>query len=151
MCLSRPCLSSPPSISEVPTCWPRCLPPLHRRFHSALLVCRERYCGNPHKDMSAVQQGDSGNDFWGRNNAPLLLGDIVDVGRCILSRSVPALYSTCTGLIVVVRLGLATRLIDPSRPLKERSGEWWTRWELHLLIRVRASCIFQEQSSSRRP
>ena len=151
MCLSQPCLSSPPKYSKALTCWPWCLPFPRLQCHSAPLVYRGRCCGSPHRGTLVVQRGDSKDDFWGRSNVLLPLGGIVNVERYTPSQSVPAPCSTCTGSIIVVQLGPSVRPSDLSQPPKVRFGEWWTWWEPHPQIQVRASCIFQGRSSSHRP
>ena len=138
-------------LPEALTCWPRCLPSPHLQCHFALPACRGRYCGIPHRGMLVVRRGGSKNDFWGRSNALLPLSGITGAKRYTLSQNVPAPCSTCTGSIIVVQLGPSVRLSDLSQPPKVRFEEWWMWWEPRPQIRVRASCIFQGQSSSHRP
>ena len=138
-------------VPEALTYLPWCLPPPHRQFHSALLVCRERYCGNPHKGKSVVRQDGSGSDSWGRSNVPLPRDDTIDGAWCTPLRSVPKQCNICIDSNVYARLGPSILPSGPNQPLRRRSGEWWTRWELRLLTLVPAFYIFREQSSSRRP
>ena len=138
-------------MSEVLTCLPRCLLPPHHQFHFALPACRGRYCGIPHRGTSVVRWGGSESDFWGQNNVLLPLGGIVDVGRCTPSQSVPTPCSIYTGSIVDVLLRPSTRPSGLNQLPKMRFGEWWTWWELRLLILARVSYIFQARSNSHRP
>ena len=112
--------------SEALTCLPRCLPPLHLRYRSAPLVYRGRHCGSPHKGTLVVRWGGSGNGC-GEPSICLRPHDGTDgAGRYIPLQSVPALYNTCTGLIVVWQLEPSTRPSDLNQPLMMMSGEWWT-------------------------
>ena len=138
-------------MSEVLTCLPWCLLPPYRQFHFALPACRGRYYGIPHRGTSVVPRDGSGNGFWGQSSALLPLGGIINGELYIPSRSVHALCNTCTDLIVGALLGPSTWLSSPNQLPKIRFGEWWMWWELCLLILARASCIFQERSSSHRP
>ena len=144
-------MSSPPIHSEALTCLPRCSLPPHPQCRSAPLVYTGRHCESPHKGTLVAQQGGSGDGCGEPNIYHLLCGGTIDAERYTPLQSVPVLCNTCTGSIFVWRLGPLTLLIDQSRPRRERSGEWWMRWELRLLIWVQASYIFQERSSSHRP
>ena len=112
--------------TKVLTYLPRCLPPLRLRYHSAPLVYKGRHYGSPHKGILVVQLGGSGNDC-GEPSICLRPHDgTTGVGRYTSLQSVPAPYSTCTGLIVVGRLELSARQSDLIQPVMMKSGEWWT-------------------------
>ena len=150
MCLSRPRLSSPPILPKALTCWPRCLPPLHLRCHSAPPVYRERHCGSPHKGTWVIRRVGSGNGCGVPSTRPRPSDDTVGAELCIPLQNVLVLYNTCIGSTVAGRLGPSTRLSSLSQPLMMRFREWWTWWGPCPRTLVQASYIFQEWSSSHR-